>query len=91
MGALVDRIINALPSTVVLLSTLIPNTNYNTEANIDIINAALPSIVQTRAANGASIYLADMHTNYITTADLNQVDGIHPNDGKYPNTPVLIV
>jgi len=78
---MLDRITSALPATVILVSTLIPNLNSATEANIETINAAIPAMVKARTDNGALIYLADMHTGYITDADLNQVDGIHPNDG----------
>ena len=78
---MLDRISSALPGTVVLISTLIPNLNAAAEANIEIINAALPAMVQERTDNGALIYLADMHNGYITDADITQSDGTHPTDG----------
>jgi hypothetical protein len=79
---MLDRISSALPGTVALISTLIPNLNAAAEANIEIINAALPAMVQERIDNGALIYLADMHNGYITDADLTQSDGTHPTDGR---------
>jgi hypothetical protein len=82
LGAMLDRIISALPNTVTIISTLIPNLNAAAEANIEIINANLPAMVQERADNGALVYLADMHTGYITDADITQSDGTHPTDGK---------
>jgi hypothetical protein len=78
---MLDRISSALPNTVVLVSTLIPNLNAAAEANIEMINVNIPTIVQERADTGSLIYLADMHNGYITDADLNQGDGTHPTDG----------
>jgi lysophospholipase L1-like esterase len=82
LGSLVDRILSAVPGTVVLVSTIIPNGNAATEANIEILNAGITVMVQERSAAGKFVYLADMHTGYITTADLN-ADGTHPTDGKF--------
>jgi predicted RNA-binding protein (virulence factor B family) len=79
---MLDRISSALPGTVALISTLIPNLNAAAEANIEIINAALPAMLQERIDNGALVYLADMHNGYITDADLTQSDGTHPTDGR---------
>lgn len=65
-----------------LISNLIPNLNAAAEANIEIINAALPAIVQARTDAGALVYLADMHS-VITNADMTQSDGTHPTDAGY--------
>ena len=81
LGTLVDRILSAVPGTVVIASTLMPNGNADLEANSLIINSGIESMVQERAAAGKFVYLADMHTGYITLADLN-ADGTHPTDGK---------
>ena len=78
---MIDRINIALPRTVVLVSTLIPNLNAAAEANIQTINAALPAMVKQRTDAGALVYLADMHNGYITDADLTQSDGTHPTNG----------
>lgn len=44
LGAMLDRINEALPNTVTLVvSTLVLNTNSAAEANIKIINAAIPT------------------------------------------------
>ncbi|KIN00783.1 carbohydrate esterase family 3 protein [Oidiodendron maius Zn] len=83
LGAMIDRINSALPHTVVLVSTLIPNLNAAAEANIQTINAALPAMVKQRTDAGALVYLADMHNGYITDADLTQSDGTHPNNAGY--------
>jgi len=53
--------LSAVPGTVVLVSTLIPNLNAATEANIEIINANIPAMVQSRVDAGAYIQLVDMH------------------------------
>lgn len=77
LGTLVNRILSAVPGTVVLASTLMPNGNADLEANSLIINSGIESMVQERAAAGKFVYLADMHTGYITLTDLN-ADGTHP-------------
>lgn len=81
LGAVIDRINSALPNTVVLVSTMIPNLDAATEANIETINAAMPAMIKQRADAGALVYLADMHNGYITDSDITQSDGTHPNDG----------
>lgn len=81
LGTMIDRINSALPNTVVLVSTMIPNLNAATEANIETINAAMPAMVKQRSDAGALVYLADMHTGYITDADITKSDGTHPTDG----------
>jgi hypothetical protein len=81
LGAMLDRVHSALPETVVLVSTLIPNLNAATQANIDIMNAAIPAMVQQRADAGELVYLADMDNGYITDADITTSDGTHPTDG----------
>jgi len=78
---MIDRINSALPNTVVLVSTMIPNLNATIEANIETINAAMPAMVKQRTVAGALVYLADMHTGYITDADITQSDGTHPTNG----------
>lgn len=78
---MIDRIISALPGTVILISDLIPNLNAATEANIEIMNAAIPAMVADRAAAGALVYFVEMHNGYITDADITPSDGIHPNEG----------
>lgn len=81
LGTMIDRIISALPGTVILISDLIPNLNAATEANIEIMNAAIPAMVADRAAAGALVYFVEMHNGYITDADITPSDGIHPNEG----------
>lgn len=92
LAVMIDRINSALPDTVVLVSTLIPNLNTVANANINIINAAIPAMVQERADAGALVYLADMNNGYITDADITQSDGTHPTDGMRttPSTHKLL-
>jgi hypothetical protein len=61
LGSLLDRILSAVPGTVILVSTLIPNTDAPTEANIEIINSNIQAMVQSRVAAGSLIQLVDMH------------------------------
>lgn len=81
LGVMIDRINSALPNTVVLVSTLIPNLDATANTNVNIINGAIPAMVQQRADAGALVYLVDMNDGYITAADITKSDGTHPTDG----------
>ncbi|KAH8820735.1 SGNH hydrolase-type esterase domain-containing protein [Xylogone sp. PMI_703] len=81
LGDLIDEVLGTVPGTVVLVSTLIPNKVASTEACIQVFNAALPSVVKERTDAGKPVYLVDMHSGIITTADLS--DDTHPNDEGY--------
>lgn len=81
LGALIDRVVHAVAGVTVIVSTLIPSTNPTWEANIDIINANMPAMVETRVNQGKKVQLVDMHSGYITSADISD-DNLHPTDGK---------
>ncbi|KAI9742608.1 MAG: hypothetical protein M1818_003749 [Claussenomyces sp. TS43310] len=83
LGNLIDKLLNSIPDTVVLVSTLIPNRNETIERRIEAFNSQVPGVVSQRAAEGKKVYLADMHNGTITTADINAKDGTHPTDEGY--------
>ncbi|KAH8585657.1 hypothetical protein B0O99DRAFT_530303 [Bisporella sp. PMI_857] len=82
LGAMLDRIISALPQTVILLSNLIINRDPVNEARIGIINANLPAMVKERIDRGGLVHLVDLHS-LLTTSDFPANDITHPNDGGY--------
>jgi lysophospholipase L1-like esterase len=80
LGALIDNILNWEWLTLVVVSTLPPNGNADTNARIDTYNAALPAVVKARTDAGRSVILVDSHA-VVAVSDL--VDGTHPNDAAY--------
>jgi lysophospholipase L1-like esterase len=80
LSTLLDHIIATAPTAEVFVATIIPLSNAAQEANVRTFNAAIPGIVQTKAAGGAHVHLVDMHAA-LTAADL--ADGIHPNATGY--------
>src|SRR4051812_21453676 len=82
MGALLDRIFEVVPDTAVVVSTLLPNANPATHANVRIYNANLVGVIAERAAAGKKIVLVDISSDWFTIADLHG-DGTHPTDMGY--------
>lgn len=64
----------------VIVSTLLVNRNSTKEALTQELNPKYISIVESMAAAGKLVYLADMSN--ITTEDINARDGTHPTDCK---------
>ena len=80
LSGLIDHIAATLPSAEVFVAQIIPLANTAQNAQLRTFNAAIPGIVQSRAAAGKHVHLVDMY-DALTTADL--ADGIHPNAGGY--------
>ena len=80
LSALIDHITASVPSAEVLVATIIPLANSGQEASVRTFNAAIPGIVQSKAAAGQHVHLVDMHAA-LTAADL--ADGVHPNAAGY--------
>ncbi|ROT28217.1 GDSL-type esterase/lipase family protein [Micromonospora sp. HM5-17] len=78
LAALIDRITTTAPNAKLFVATLIPLSFA--DAQVRSFNAAIPQIVQSRAAAGRQVYLVDMYPA-LTTADL--ADGVHPNATGY--------
>lgn len=80
MIALIDKIYASVPDTTVILSTLIPNKNADTNARVQVINEQFRSQVLSNY-NDKKLFLADMNDGFLTTEDLN--DDTHPTDAGY--------
>ncbi|GAA2577238.1 SGNH/GDSL hydrolase family protein [Winogradskya consettensis] len=80
LSTLIDHITAVAPSADVFVATIIPLASASQEAAARGFNAAVPGIVQSRAAAGKRVHLVDMHAA-LTTADL--IDGVHPTAGGY--------
>ncbi|KAH7096970.1 FG-GAP repeat domain-containing protein [Auriculariales sp. MPI-PUGE-AT-0066] len=77
---LIDDVLNWEWLTMVVVATLPPNANGDTNARIDAFNAALPGVVQRFNDQGRWVLLADAHS-VVGLGDL--VDGTHPNDAAF--------
>ena len=80
LATLVDHITAAAPDAEVFVAQIIPLANASQENAVRTFNAAIPGIVQSRAAAGKHVHLVDMHSA-LTSADL--IDGIHPAANGY--------
>ncbi|MEU8082298.1 cellulose binding domain-containing protein [Micromonospora sp. NPDC049101] len=78
LATLVDRITNTVPNADVFVATIIPKSGADNQ--VRGYNAAIPGIVQTRAAAGKRVHLVDMY-RALTLSDL--ADGVHPNATGY--------
>ncbi|WP_433309912.1 GDSL-type esterase/lipase family protein [Micromonospora sp. CA-269861] len=78
LSTLIDRITNTSPGIIVFVATIIPFPAA--DAAVRTFNAAIPGIVQAKAAAGKRVYLVDMY-RALTATDL--ADGVHPNAGGY--------
>lgn len=81
LGNLIDLVLSDCPDATVLVASLTPLLDPTREANRKTYNQAIPGVIASRASAGKHVLLADMSA--VTASDLNQVDGIHPNDGGY--------
>ena len=86
LGQLVDEIITDAPAALVVVATIIPIGAPNADQRTQAYNAAIPGLVNARAAAGKHVVLIDNYAafakdpNYQTTL---KADGLHPNDAGY--------
>ena len=82
LATLIDRIFQVVPNVAIVVSTLLPNADPATQANIQAFNSNLPGVVAARVAVGKKIVLVDMSSDWFSKADLH-ADGTHPLDEGY--------
>ena len=80
LSTLIDHITTTVPGAEVFVAQIIPLANANQENAVRTFNAAIPGIVQSKAAAGKHVHLVDQHSA-LTAADLT--DGIHPTASGY--------
>jgi hypothetical protein len=80
MEDLVNKLLDNIPGTVVIVSTLLVNLNATKQALNKQVNLKYVNLVENLAAQGKLVYLADM--SEITTEMINARDGTHPTDCK---------
>ena len=78
LTTLVDQIVEASPDALLAVAQIIP---YPGAASaVSSFNAAIPAIVNERAAAGAHVILVDQFTDF---PDSELDDGVHPNPDGY--------
>lgn len=82
LGTLIDRLFSAIPGVTIIASTLLPNSNANTQANVKIFNSQVPGVVASRQAAGKKITYVDFSSSYFGLPDIG-ADGTHPTEGGY--------
>ena len=82
LASLIDRLFDAIPGVTIVASTLLPNANPKTQANVNICNRNIPDFVQQRQAKGKRIVYVDFSSSSFGLADLSS-DGTHPTDAGY--------
>ena len=77
LAQLVDQILTALPSSLLVVAQIMPLPWA--ESSVVTYNAAIPGIVQARAAKGKHVILVDLNTGFPSGNGFAS-DNIHPND-----------
>jgi lysophospholipase L1-like esterase/fibronectin type 3 domain-containing protein len=80
LAALVDTIVEAAPASKLIVGSIPPLADATDDAQARDYNAAIPGLVQARAAAGKNVSFVDMY-GAMTPADL--VDGVHPDADGY--------
>jgi lysophospholipase L1-like esterase len=80
LAGMVDTIVDAAPVANVIVGSIPPLADPADDAQARAYNAAIPDIVQSRAAAGNKVSFVDMY-GAMSVADL--VDGVHPNADGY--------
>ncbi len=80
LGQLIDKIVTALPNSLLVVSSIIPLPAA--ASSVATYNAAVPGVVQQRAAAGKHVLYLDMFKGFSSSW---LTDGVHPNDATgYP-------
>jgi lysophospholipase L1-like esterase len=77
LEALIDKILGANSRALLVVAQIVP---FPGNANVEPYNAAIPAIIQRKAAAGKHIVLVDQFSGFPAS---ELADGIHPNDAGY--------
>jgi lysophospholipase L1-like esterase len=77
LEALIGKILDANSHALLVVARIIP---FPGNANVEPYNAAIPAIVQRKAAAGEHIVLVDQFSGFPNS---ELADGVHPNDAGY--------
>jgi lysophospholipase L1-like esterase len=86
LGKLIDDITTRAPNALVIVATIIPIANDGTNQKVLAYNAALPGVVNARAASGKHVVLLDNYAAFSKDSSYRTTlmsDYLHPNDAGY--------
>jgi lysophospholipase L1-like esterase len=86
LGKLIDEITTNAPSALLVVSSIIPTADNTTNQRVQTYNAAIPGLVNTRAAAGKHVVFVDNYATFAKNANYAtalMADGLHPNDAGY--------
>jgi lysophospholipase L1-like esterase len=86
LAALIDQITTAAPSALLVVAQITPTTTDATNTRIMAYNAAMPALINQRAAAGKHVQLVNMYGAFTARADYKtslMTDDLHPNAAGY--------
>lgn len=87
LGALLDKIVNDAPNSLVAVAKITPWQDDGTNANaVEPFNTKIATVVQARITNGKHVVLVDMYTPFRANTNYKTAlmgDYLHPNDAGY--------
>ena len=86
LATLIDEIITDAPNSLLVVAQLTPTTTDSENTRFQAYNAAIPAMVQQRAAAGKHVILVDMYSAFTANANYKTAlmnDNIHPNATGY--------
>ena len=70
LGILIDRLFSTIPDVTIIASTLLPNGNSATQANIQTYNGQIPGVVKARQSAGKKITYVDFSSSWFSLSDI---------------------
>ena len=86
LGQLIDEISSDAPAALLVVATIIPIGAPNADQKVQTYNAAIPGLVNTRAAAGKHVVLLDNYAAFAANPNYQtalKADGLHPNSAGY--------
>jgi lysophospholipase L1-like esterase len=86
LGLLLDRISMYAPNALVVVAQMVPTTDDAENPRVMAYNAAIPGLVQARAAAGKHFAMVDMYGGFTKNANFKTEymnDKLHPKDPGY--------
>ena len=86
LATLIDEIITDAPNSLLVVAQLTPTTTDSENTRFQAYNAAIPAIVQQRAAAGKHVMLVDMYSAFTANANYKTAlmnDNLHPSPTGY--------
>jgi lysophospholipase L1-like esterase len=86
LATLVDTILSIDSNLLLVVAQIIPTQTDSETPNVTAYNAAMPSMVASRAAQGKHIVLVDMYSPFVADSNYKSdylANNLHPNDAGF--------